>query len=396
MKKAILSILILTNLIIFSEATFSQTYTPGNIYYDSTGYVEYRAGNIPIIISAPHGGSLDPDSIPDRDCPGCIYVKDTWTKPIAEGMYDAFIEQTGCYPHVIINLLHRKKFDANRDIDDAADGNPTIEQAWYGYHAFIDSAKAQVIQDYGRGLFMDIHGHAHTIQKIELGYLLSRSELQLSDSILNTVSFIEESSIRTLVGDNIQSLSHSELLRGQNSFGTLLDNKGFPSVPSLSDPFPQSSESYFDGGYNTQRHGSRDNAGDIDAIQFELNQDIRFNAVTREILIDSLTASAVQYIDYHYNDQLANSFCNLISDISEPNYPEYDFKIYPNPIESYLIIESEINEIEILIYNCLGQSVYSEIWSGSKIEVNFLLSGYYIIQLKKDNSILGSMKLIKY
>jgi len=395
MKKAILSIIILTNIIIFSKATFSQIYTPGNIYYDSTGYVEYRAGNLPIIISAPHGGSLEPYSIPDRDCSGCSYVKDAWTIPIAEGMYDAFIEQTGCYPHVIINLLHRKKFDANRDIDDAADGNQTVEQAWYGYHELIDSAKARVIQDYGRGIFLDIHGHGHAIQRIELGYLLSRAELQLSDSILNMVSFFEESSIRTLVGDNIQSLSHSELLRGQNSFGTLLNNKGFPSVPSFSDPFPQNSESYFSGGYNTQRHGSRDNAGEIDAIQLELNQDIRFNYATREIFIDSLTTSVIQYINYQYNNQFADNFCNLISDISEPNYPEYGFKIHPNPNEGYFNIESEINEIEIQIYNCLGQNVYSEIWSGSKIEIDFLQSGYYIVQLKKDNLILGSMKLVK-
>ena len=25
---------------------FSQTYVPGQIYFDSTGYVEYRAGNL--------------------------------------------------------------------------------------------------------------------------------------------------------------------------------------------------------------------------------------------------------------------------------------------------------------------------------------------------------------
>ncbi len=295
----------------FKSAT-AQPYIPGNIYYDSTGFVEYRAGNLPIIISAPHGGSLQPDSIPDRECTGCSYINDAWTKPIAEGMYDAFFEQTGCYPHVIINLLHRSKFDANRDIDDAADGNATVEQSWYGYHEFIDSAKVQVIEDYDRGLFVDIHGHSHTIQRIELGYLLSGAELRLSDATLNTIAFIEESAIRTLVGDNIGSHSHSELLRSEDSFGTLMDEKGFPSVPSLSDPFPNVGELYFNGGYNTQRHGSRDNAGDIDAIQIELNQDIRFNAVTREILIDSMTTAINQYLDLHYNDTYIDNYCDLL------------------------------------------------------------------------------------
>jgi hypothetical protein len=291
---------------------FSNTYIPGNTYYDSTGYVEYRAGNLPIIISTPHGGDLEPQTIPSRNCSECAKRSDGMTKPITEGMYNAFIAQTGCYPHVIINLLHRKKFDANRDIGEAADGNPTVEQAWYGYHEFINSAKSQVISDYSRGLFLDIHGHSHTIQRIELGYLLRSTELNLSDSMLNTTTYINESSIRTLVGDNIQSISHSELLRGLNSFGTLLDDNGFPSVPSLSNPFPEPYEEYFAGGYNTQRHSSRNNGGEIDAIQVELNRDIRFDPVRREMLINALTTSANQYIDLHYNDQFMGHFCNLI------------------------------------------------------------------------------------
>lgn len=299
-------------LILCANITRGQTFVPGNTYFDATGYVEYRAGNLPIILSAPHGGSLEPATIPDRDCSGCSYVQDSWTKPITEGMYDAFFEQTGCYPHVIINLLHRKKFDANRDIDDAADGDPTVEQSWANYHAFIDAAKTQVVDDYGRGLFLDIHGHAHTIQRIEMGYLLSGAELRLSDATLNTTTYIEESSIRTLVGDNLESHTHAELLRGDDSFGTLMDEKGFPSVPSFADPFPDVGEPYFSGGYNTVRHGSRDNAGEIDAIQLELNQDVRFNAVTREILIDSLTRAANQYIDLHYNNQYLDNYCSLI------------------------------------------------------------------------------------
>jgi len=167
---------------------------------------------------------------------------------------------------------------------------------------------------------MDIHGHAHTIQRIELGYLLSGSELRLSDASLNTTTYVEESSIRTLEGDNIQTLTHAELLRGEESFGTLLDDKGFPSVPSFTDPFPDVGEDYFSGGYNTVRHGSRDNNGEIDAIQFELNQDVRFNAATREILIDSLSTAANEYIDLHFNDQYLGNFCNLILPVELLNF----------------------------------------------------------------------------
>lgn len=379
-----------------SFKVISQTFIPGKTYIDPTGYVEYRAGNLPIIISAPHGGNLEPNAIPDRNCTGCITERDAWTKAIAEGMYNSFIKQTGCYPHVIINLLDRSKFDANRDLKEAANGNATVEKAWYEYHKFIDSAKSQVIKNYSKGLFLDLHGHGHTIQKIELGYLLSASQLRLSDSVLNGVTYIKESSIRTLAENNAQNISHAKLLRGQNSFGTLMSNKGFPAVPSFSDPFPQVNQPYFDGGYNTQRHGSRDNGGKIDAIQIELNNVIRNVAATRERLIDSLTNSSIQYIQFHYNKNFLNSFCNRILTNKEADNQMLNFNIYPNPAENYIRIDSQEEGLHIEIYNYFGQKLHSEMWIEEKMNIGFLPNGLYIIKLAKDHRILGSKVFIKY
>jgi hypothetical protein len=381
-------------MILFSQILFSQPYIPGNTYYDTTGYVKYIAGNLPIIISAPHGGGLEPSSIPDRNCTNCVYEKDGWTLPITEGFQAAFVAQTGCYPHIIINLLHRKKFDANRDIGDAADGNPTVEQAWNAYHGFIDAAKSKSVTDYGRGLFLDIHGHGHTIQRIELGYLLSRSELQLSDSNLNTNTYINQSSVRKLVASNILSNSHADLLRGANSFGNLLANAGFPSVPSQNIPFPLTTEPYYDGGYNTQRHGSRDNNGPIDAIQIELNSTIRNDATTRQNLINTLSTTANQYINIFYNNQYATNFCNLLN-TSENNSEQYDFKIYPNPTEDFININTNLADLEIEIYNNLGQKLHTESFKGSKIKIDFLAAGCYILQIKKDKQSLKTKKFIK-
>ena len=386
-------ILSLSTIILLPFLLFSQTYVPGQIYYDSTGYVEYRAGNLPIILSSPHGGDLQPSSIPDRNCSGCVYLKDSWTKEITEGLYNKIISETGCYPHVIINLLHRKKFDANRDIIDAADGNPTVEIAWQTYHNFIDSAKNQIVEDYGRGLFLDMHGHAHTIQRIELGYLLSKNELQLTETTLNTNTYIEESSIRALVEQNIQNFSHSELLRGQYSFGTIMDDKGFPCVPSSSDPFPLGSEPYFSGGYNTQRHGSRDNNGEIDGIQIEMNQSIRFDSIMREMLVDSLNSSINEYVDYHYNSQFINNYCGLILEVTENN--DIDLKLYPNPATDYFYLSGETNNTELSIFNSIGQKVRSEQWSKDKVNIELLPAGLYFVRIVKNNLTLDIVKLIK-
>ncbi len=395
MKKIILRILVLS-LMTLPLIAFSQTFIPGNTYYDSTGYVEYRAGNLPIIISAPHGGIEEPSFIPDLSCNGTpSELIDAYTKQIAEGIFNTFFEETGCYPHVIINLLHKKKFQANGNLTNAACGNPTVESAWYGYHNFIDSAKVQIVLDYGRGLFLDLHGHSHPNQRIELGYLLSSNELQFSDSDLNTNTYIEESSIRTLVGSNIQNLSHSDLLRGQYSFGTLMDNKGFPCVPSSSDPYPQTGELYFDGGYNTQRHGSRDNNGEIDAIQMEFNQDIRFDSAVRETLIDSLTATSIEYLNFHYNGQFIDNYCNLILGVPDANVVDYNFKLFPNPATEYFYFESDVNEVELMIYDNLGQKIISKKATENKVDIKFLPSGFYIVQIRKENTIVGVVKLIK-
>ena len=34
---------------------------------DGAGYIEYHAGTLPLILAAPHGGILQPTSIPNRD-----------------------------------------------------------------------------------------------------------------------------------------------------------------------------------------------------------------------------------------------------------------------------------------------------------------------------------------
>ena len=50
-----------------AASAFAQTYLPGVSYFGRSNYIEYIAGDLPIIISAPHGGALIPAEMPDRD-----------------------------------------------------------------------------------------------------------------------------------------------------------------------------------------------------------------------------------------------------------------------------------------------------------------------------------------
>ncbi len=51
---------------IFLELGHDRPYTNGSVYYGRNKYVEYYPGNLPIILSVPHGGNMMPDEINDR------------------------------------------------------------------------------------------------------------------------------------------------------------------------------------------------------------------------------------------------------------------------------------------------------------------------------------------
>lgn len=141
-------------------------------------YVEYLAGDLPLIFAAPHGGMLSPTEIPARSESRCgagtVTVRDLNTAELAIAVQQAFLLRTGHAPHVVINRLHRDRMDANRPVAEGACGNGAAEVAWREYHAFVDAAKARVLATRGAGFFTDLHGHGHAIQRLELGYGLCR------------------------------------------------------------------------------------------------------------------------------------------------------------------------------------------------------------------------------
>ena len=257
-------------------------YTPGASYYGRNNYVEYIAGNAPVILSAPHGGHLTPSEIPDRTSGNCggsaTTTKDLNTRELALAMQKRYYARYGKYPHVVINHLHRIKLDANRNLLEGACGDAEAEIAWNEFQDYIGVAKNAVLNATGKGWYMDMHGHGHDKQRLELGYLLSGSQLNLSNATLDgTKAYEDTASFKTMSEYNTQ-LSFSAVLRGSNGLGTLYANNGFPSIPSASDPSPNG-DAYFSGGYNSRRHGCGVEAtplggvsgGNICGVQIEAN-----------------------------------------------------------------------------------------------------------------------------
>ncbi len=293
----------------------AQTYVPGSTYYGRSNYIQYAAGDLPFILSAPHGGTLTPAEIPDRtNCTSCAgwdftTATDTATDDVALRVRNAFGILTGHFPHIIICRLDRDKIDCNRAVDEGAQGKPAAVTAWTEFQNFINVSSNTVITNFGRGFYIDQHGQGHPEQRLELGYLLDKYDLTNTDARLDIVSsYKNSSSIRTLANSVVTSNTFSKLLRGTNSFGEWMVAEGFPSTPSFTTPAPfpnpSAATSFFDGGYNTAVHGS-DGGGPLSALQIEANYTgVRDTSSNRTVYAQALARVMERYFSYYYGMNL--------------------------------------------------------------------------------------------
>ena len=273
---------------------------PGQSYIGRNGYTEYFPGEIPIILSAPHGGHLTPAEIPDRT--EGTTVQDRNTVDLALRIREAIRARTGFYPHLILSHLDRIKLDPNREIVEAAQGDLEAERAWWEFQTFIDEAVQLVEDAFGEGLYIDLHGHGHEIQRLELGYLLSPNDLASANEVLSGSPFIDKSSFKAL--GLKAGVNFADLIRGPMSLGSLLESAGVPAVPSQNQPTP-GGDPYFTGGYNSARHGSRD-GGSVSGVQIECNYTgIRDTDENRQAFAGGLAEVLAAFFPAFYGLELA-------------------------------------------------------------------------------------------
>ncbi len=273
---------------------------PGESYLGRNGYTEYLPGELPLVVSAPHGGELRPGEIPDRTWG--TTVQDRNTLDLALRIRSAVKARTGFYPFVILSRLHRIKLDPNREIEEAAQEDPEAERAWWEFQTYIVEAEALVEGIFGDGLYIDLHGHGHAIQRLELGYMLSSSDLNNADQALSTPAYVNKSSFKAL-GEK-PGVAFADLIRGPSSLGTLFEAQGFPAVPSQSQPNP-GGQPFFSGGYNTGRHGSRD-GGTVSGVQIECNYTgVRDTALNRQAFAEALAEVLSGFFPVYFEGDLS-------------------------------------------------------------------------------------------
>lgn len=289
-----------------------------DVIFGHNNFTEYQVGNMNLILSVPHGGSMEPKDIPDReaacwdaktsscifshDCPpGSIQNskeckvstnQDRYTIEVAQALAEEINNITdGFFPHIIINHLQRFKMDANREKAEASFGIPQAEQAWEDYMGFLTIAKSQM----SGGLILDIHGQAHPERWIELGYTLSKTSL-------NSGVFSALNSSISHLASQLVNVSSETLVAGNRSLGKYIEeqNKSYVCVPSPSNPSPNNGN-YYSGGYITKTFGSR-SSGTIDAIQFELPQWVRA-AEERQRFCKALARAVMKFWQINYCSQ---------------------------------------------------------------------------------------------
>lgn len=275
------------------------TLKAGQPLFGKGGFIELVPGDLPIILTVPHGGSLVPEGIPDRQ--DGVKTMDSHTQSLARAISEALETRTGRRPHLVQCNLRRTKVDVNRDLGEAAQGNGSAEWAWKEYHAFTEAACRAVAKGYRAGLVLDLHAHGHAKPRTELGYLLRSEELNLGDAELNQGEFAGKSSIRCLAAAS--GLPFASLLRGPKSLGAMMEARGFAAVPSPSAPGP-GPDPYFAGGYHTRRHTSAQDCRII-AIQAETPfATVRRSPEERQAFANAMADSLLLFLSEHYDMKL--------------------------------------------------------------------------------------------
>lgn len=268
---------------------------PGQTYLDRDKFIEWQFGDLPIVLTAAHGGHLKPKHVRSRT--DGVLGADVNTQELTRAIAAEFLRRTGRPPHLILALLHRSKLDANREIDEAAQGDPLAQKAWHHFHTGVRTSLQHATEAHGFAFIIDIHGHAHPTEWIELGYGIGTRDLNRPDASLDSAAVATTSTLNDLAAAK-PTRSFAELLRGPRSLGALLVAHGYRSVPSPSDPGPKSAR-YFNGGYIVRAYG-RDMPR-VDGVQIEAHfKGVRATPAEREAFARALVDAVLTFLAEHY------------------------------------------------------------------------------------------------
>jgi N-formylglutamate amidohydrolase len=231
---------------------------------DADELIISRPGNLPIILTAPHGGQ--------QSVPGAFVrtrgtmVTDTNTMELAEGLAKRLRTALGAEPYLVAARFSRKYIDANRAEAEAIE-SADLKPVYWAYHNRISAYIQEIRQKFpGGALLLDIHGQGEDRSTVHRGTRNGATVAKL----------LQKHSAAALVGPN-------------SIFG-FLQLKGFKVFPPNSPLNDPPEDRRFNGGHTVFTYGGK-NPDSIDAIQLEVGTYLR----TDSAFIDSLADGIVLF-----------------------------------------------------------------------------------------------------
>ena len=217
---------------------------------DPKKLITTRAGEISIILSAPHGGREPIPDVPPRQGAGVTKfatVRDENTSELAELIAEELEKRLKAKPYLVIARFERKYLDVNRPEEGALESDKA-KPYFRAYHETLESYTAEVRKKWKRGLLLDIHGQKEHPDALVRG---------TDDG--KTVELL------------LSRYGRSALTGPKSIFG-VFEGTGYKVVPA--NDSTDKEDKRFTGGHIVRTYGSHQDNG-IDAIQLEFGSDFR-------------------------------------------------------------------------------------------------------------------------
>lgn len=222
--------------------------------------VAAQEGTLPVILSAPHGGTGDVPGVPPRKGEGLakggrgfVASRDAGTEELTYALAEAIEKRTGKKPYFVVARFHRKYLDANRPAEVGLE-HPGARPVYEAYHQTLAHYCRAVKQTYGRGLLLDVHGHGSEKGTIYRG--------------------TQNGKTVTLLRRRFGESAHT----GPKSFFGLLAANGCSVFPVEG---AAKERAGYTGGHIVRTYGSHEAHG-IDAMQLEFGGDYRARAKVKD------------------------------------------------------------------------------------------------------------------
>ena len=245
--------------------------------FASDEFLRVQQGTLPIVISAPHGGSQSIPGAEERKgealakgASGFFTGRDTGTEELATELARQLELRFDAKPCFVISRVHRRYVDFNRPPEIAVE-HDKARVVYDSYHTALKDQCRIVRSRHSHGLLIDLHGQGTSAETVFRG----------------TANGITTTMLQKDFGTDA-------LFGGESLFG-LLNHRGWKVHP---DPLDGREQSGFTGGYIVQTYGSHRGDG-LDAFQLEFGSSYRSGEArnkTAEVLADAIAEYSAKYL----------------------------------------------------------------------------------------------------